>query len=387
MQQTTRVTGLLQFGLGSVAVVALLFGALLPAEVGRARQETAEAEATIRVVHGVANAGPLDVYIDGAVALIGLAFGDTSGNVALNPGDREIAVVPSGASPEGSIVEGQITLEEGFQIYAALLGAVDEPSVGLYVVDNRPVDAGRARFRVISGVADAGEITPSFAGGDALSEPLGFGDATQYAAIDAGVYDLEILDAATGGSILSLPQTPLAEGTTTDIILIGLVGDGTLQALVTPTALETAAFEGQVAQILSGACATAGPVVADLGVVEEGQGTSVGVPDAPTVAQGFGLAPLSFTALTESPHAVAVVDGAIGEGSVLACGEIGGRLTDTGALVIAIEAAAAGGADGVAVLAPSLENPEATGVSVFLTGVTTESSASNLAPVSEEGAD
>ena len=53
-------------------------------------------------------------------------------------------------------------------------------------------------------------------------------------------------------------------------------------------------------------------------------------------------------------------------GGVVACGDIGGNLTDTGALVIVLQTQATGAIAGVAVLAPALEDPGATGVSVFL---------------------
>jgi hypothetical protein len=51
---------------------------------------------------------------------------------------------------------------------------------------------------------------------------------------------------------------------------------------------------------------------------------------------------------------------------VVACGDIGGSLTDTGALVIALHSEDTGVTAGMAVLASALENPDATGVSVFL---------------------
>lgn len=386
MGWSERIAGYLRVSVVLCAIAALLGSFLANDDPALARQESAEARSAIRIVHGIANAGPLDVYIDGRIALIGIAFGDSSGDLALDAGEHAFAIVPFGGALDASIAEGQISLEDETRSYAALLGTVDEASVGLYGIDERPVDAGRARFRVISGVPDATEITPAFAGGDALSEPLGFGDASQYAAIDAGVYDLEMLDAATGASMLSLPQTPIAEGTATDIILIGQVSDGTLQALVTPTSLTAVPIEGQVARLHSGECDALGAMVADLGVVQAGQGAAVGVADTPAVAQGFGLAPLSFTALTATPHALAVFDTANADGSALACGEIGGQLTDTGALVVAMLDGAASGPNGVAVLAPALENPEATGVSIFLIGGSLATETNEPGTVSEQDA-
>ena len=186
---------------------------------------------------------------------LALLFGDTSGDVVLRGGEHAFAVVPTGAPPETAIAAGTIALGNDTLAYAALLGTLDSASVGLFEVDDRPLDQGRARFRIISGVPDAGEITPMFAGGDALSEPLGFGDASQYASIDAGTYDLDFLEAASGVSLLALPQTPFAEGTTTDVILVGQVSDGTMTALVQPIQVELARAVGRSAQIFTGSCA------------------------------------------------------------------------------------------------------------------------------------
>ena len=382
-----HVMGSLRAGVSLLAFVVLCAGAARDADVGLALQESGDGTGSaIRIVHGVANAGPFDVYVDGAVALIGIVFGESSGSLALEPGEHTFVVVPSGAAPDAAIADGPISLQDDERYSAALLGTAEEASVGLYAIDVRPIDAGSARFRIISGVADAGEIVPAFAGEDALSEPLAFGDASQYATIDAGVYDLEILGAVSGGSLLSLPQTPFAEGEATDVILFGQLSDGTLQALIVPTSLETAPIEGSVARVFSGECATPGPLVAELGIVQEGQGASVGVQQTLAVAQGFGLAPVSFDALTAAPHVVAISETADEEGASLACGEIGGQLTDTGALVIALEASLAGGPNGVAVLAPALENPEATGISIFLTG-SAAGGATNDAEQVSEGAD
>ena len=328
--------------------------------------ESGPGRAQVHVVHGIADAGPLDIYVDGSLALIGILFADTSGNVILRGGEHALAVVPTGAPLETAIAAGTIAVSDDTLAYVALLGTVDSASVGLFEVDARPLDQGRARFRIISGVPDVAEITPIFAGGDALSEPLGFGDASQYASIDAGTYDLDLLETASGVSLLTLPETPFAEGTTTDVFLVGQVSDGSLIALVQPTQVELARAVGRSAQIFSGSCAELDTVAADLGVIQVGQGVVVGSTETDPVAQGFGTAGIPFDALVASPHAVVISEDVDAGGEVVACGEIGGNLTDTGALVIALQLQGTGATAGVAVLAPALDDPGATGVSVFL---------------------
>jgi hypothetical protein len=365
-----RVVGHVRICLIVLAVIAVSVAGWLGIPDGSlALQDDEGGDATVRIVHGIADAGPLDVYVDGSLALIGMVFTDTSGDLVLAGGDREFAVVPTGATPESAIASGTIALDQDSRSYATLLGTLESANVGLFAVDERPLDQGRARFRIISGVVDAGEIVPVFTGGDSLSEPLGFGDASQYAAVDAGTYDLSLLDPVTGAQLLSLPQTPFAGGTTTDLILVGQVSDGSLVALIQAIGVEAEVSRilGSSAQIFVGSCSGLEDPVADLGTVQIGQGEVVGSVGADPVAQGFGLAGIPFTSLVSSPHTVTVSEDGESGGEVVACGEIGGTLTDTGALVIALQATDSGAPAGVAVLAPALEDPGATGVSVFLT--------------------
>jgi hypothetical protein len=352
--------------LSAISVLVLVTLAI-PAS-GRAAQdlEDGPSGARVRIVHGIADAGPLDIYVDGSLALVGMIFTDTSGDIVLPGGEHTFAVVPTGSSVETAIAAGTIALGDDTLAYAALLGTLESASVGLFEVDVRPLDQGKARFRIISGVPDIGAVTPIFSGGDALSEPLGFGDTSQYASIDAGTYDLDLLETASGVSVLTVPQTPFAEATTTDLILVGQVSDGSLTALVEPIEVEVARAVGRSAQIFKGSCAQLDAVAADLGIVRVGQGAAVGSGGTDPVTQGFGTAAIPFASLVESPHAVAVSEDIAAGGEVIACGDIAGNLTDTGALAIALRSGSAGVVSGVAVLAPALADPGATGVSVFL---------------------
>jgi hypothetical protein len=352
--------------LGTISILVFVTLAIPASGWAVQDSEGGSAGARVRIVNGIADAGPLDIYVDGSLVLIGIRFADTSANVVLRGGEHTFAVVPTGAATEDAIASGTIATRNDTLAYAALLGTLDSASVGLFEVDVRPLDQGRARFRIISGVPDIDEITPIFSGGDALSEPLGFGDASQYASIDAGTYDLDLLETESGVPLLTLPQTPFAEGTTTDLILVGQVSDASLTALVEPVQVELARVVGRSAQILTGTCAEPDAVAADLGVVQAGQGAVVGADGTDSVAQGFGTAGIPFATLVEFPHAVAVSEDVDAGGGVIACGDIRGTLTETGALVIALRNQDTGIVSGVAVLAPALDDPEATGVSVFL---------------------
>jgi hypothetical protein len=119
---------------------------------------------------------------------------------------------------------------------------------------------------------------------------------------------------------------------------------------------------------VAGTCDEPGDLVADLGLILPGQGATVGVSTAEPTSQAFASAAVPFDTLTSSPHSVIVRSEA---GDVVACGEVGGNVTDTGSLVIALEGESA--AHGVAVLAPGLDAPDTTGVSLFMVDFAAES--------------
>lgn len=341
-------------------------GSLLLAGLAPAKAQDA-AQTRVRVVHGLEGVGPVDVYIDGALALIGLGPGDTSGELRVASGDHQLAVVPSGTAPDGALVAGGITLRAGRELYATLVGTTDAASVGLFLVDDRPLDAGRARFRVINGSLDS-SLVPAFSAGSALTEPLGFGDASEYSQIDAGVYDLDFLDETSRNALVSLTGVEFAEGTANDILIVGQAANGTLATIVESRPVEVTRPTGRGGQIVAGTCAEPGDLVADLGLILPGQGDAVGVATAEPTSQAYASAAVPFESLAAAPHSVVVRSEA---GDVVACGEVGGTLTDTGSLVIALEGATA--AHGVAVLAPGLDAPDTTGVSLFMVDFAAES--------------
>lgn len=333
-------------------------GALLTGLAPATAQD--DTQTRVRVVHGLDGVGPVDIYLDGALALIALGPGDTSGELRIASGDHQFAVVPSGSGPDGALVAGGVTLRAGREVYATLVGSADAASVGLFLVDDRPLDAGRARFRVINGSLDT-SLVPAFSGGSALTEPLGFGDASEYAQVDAGVYDLDFLDESSRNALVSLAGVEFAEGTANDILVIGQAASGTLATIVESRPVEVTRPTGRSGQIVAGTCAEPGDLVADLGLILPGPGAAVGVATAEQTSQSYASAAVPFDTLTTAPHSVLVRSEA---SDVVACGDVGGTLTDTGSLVIALEGDSA--AHGVAVLAPGLDAPDTTGVSLFM---------------------
>jgi hypothetical protein len=136
-------------------------------------------------------------------------------------------------------------------------------------------------------------------------------------------------------------------------------------ALALPTAT-SAQQTGVAAEIRRGNCDQLGDIEAplDAATVPEGapRGNAVSLP----AATSFTTVPTSLNALTASDHAIAVPFFPAGE-ELVACGEIGGVLTEAGALGVGIRPQGEMGISGIAYLSPGTD-PAQTNVSLFISG-------------------
>jgi hypothetical protein len=110
-------------------------------------------------------------------------------------------------------------------------------------------------------------------------------------------------------------------------------------------------------------------------------GPELGDTDENPVATSFASVPVSLTALTDSSHVVIITSG----DEVVACGAIGGRLNDAGALVIAIAEQGNSGTSGIAYVVSNAADPGQTDISLFVAGEPEPSTITQPAVVQESG--
>jgi hypothetical protein len=118
-------------------------------------------------------------------------------------------------------------------------------------------------------------------------------------------------------------------------------------------------------EIRAGSCDDPGSTVSSLTELPRLESAPIGAPDAIPASSSFSSVPLALDVLTGADHIV-LVPSADGD-KVLSCGAIGGPPTESGALIIGLEATGRGGLTGIAYFAPSAD-PSLTDVSVFLAG-------------------
>lgn len=206
-------------------------------------------DACVNIVHASPDAPAVDIYVDGAAAVENLAFGATTGWVALPAGERQVQVTPTGEAADAAVIDATVDLMADMAYEVAAIGPVAEISaavfpVGLAVTE----DMENAAVRVIHASPDAPAVDIAVTGGDVLVENLAYPDATDYLMVPAGSYDLEVRPTGTEDVALALPGTELAAGTAYSVYAVGTVADGTLTALAVPAAPEApTAEEAQMA--------------------------------------------------------------------------------------------------------------------------------------------
>lgn len=196
-------------------------------------------DACVRVVHASPDAPAVDIYIDDTAVVQNVAFGTASEYLNLPSGEHQIRVVPTRQPVDKSIIDMKKDFKEGKPYLVAAVNRLDDIEGKVYDVDLSPISADQSRVRVVHASPDAGDVDVSLAGGDVLFEGASFPDATKYAVIDAGTYDLEVRSTKEKDVATAVKGLKVEGGMVYDIIAIGLAEDQSLKLLplVTPASV------------------------------------------------------------------------------------------------------------------------------------------------------
>ncbi len=184
--------------------------------------------AQVRVVHLSPDAPAVDVAVNGTVAVEGAAYLDATGYLPVPAGDVRITVTPAGAAAP-VVIDATVPLGANAYYTIAATGflADIQPVV---LVDNTSA-SGQAKVRFVHTSADAPAVDVAVTEGPVLFGDVPFRGASAYANVDGGSYDLEVRVAGTQTVALPLPGVDLNGGVNYTAFAIGLLADGSLNAL------------------------------------------------------------------------------------------------------------------------------------------------------------
>ena len=210
---------------GALPIVFAIAASLLLQPATASSTAEAQPISQLRVVHALAGAPPVDLFIDGVRVINGLAFGVVGPYLNLAAGPHALAVVPSGAVVASALLTTEWELAPG-QPYTVLVTAPQAAApVPLLLQDTRfAVLGGAPRVRFVHASPDAPAVDVALAGGPVLFSNLGFGDATPYLDIPTGTVTLELRATGTPTVVLAIPDAVLTVGTVYTFGMVGLVG-------------------------------------------------------------------------------------------------------------------------------------------------------------------
>ena len=191
---------------------------------------------TLRVVHASPDAPPVDIWVAGIPALVGLNFGDISRYVTLPAGAYPVQAVASGTTGP-AVISTTLTLDPLFDYTVAATDLLANITPIVLIDDNTQPATGKARVRFVHLSPDAPPVDVALAGGPVLFSNVAFQQASPYAALDAGVHDLEVRLAGLPIPVFTAEDVPFRAGTVYTVFVMGLAtGTPSLQAVLSEDA-------------------------------------------------------------------------------------------------------------------------------------------------------
>lgn len=208
--------------LGMLVAASTLLGAFGLASAASPSASAQSSEAKLRVIHASPDAPAVDIYVNGSKAISNLAFKDVSPWASLPAGTYDVKVTAAGGTD--AVIQANLPLEGGKYYSVVATGKLANITAKVFTDDFSPLDAGKARLRVVHASPDAPAVDVAVTGGPVLVPNLAFPDASGNLAVDAGTYDVEVRAAGTTTAALSTPGLALEAGKLYTVYAVGLLG-------------------------------------------------------------------------------------------------------------------------------------------------------------------
>ncbi|MFC7232300.1 DUF4397 domain-containing protein [Saliphagus sp. GCM10025308] len=148
--------------------------------------------AGVRVTHLAPDAPAVDVAVDGESVVSGIAFERTTPYFVVEPGAHDVTITATG-DEDTVLYDESIAVETAFYTIAVLDTPEEAARVELLS------DAGSTLLRLVHAAPDAPAVDVRDAeSGQAVFGGVAFGRGTNYVALPAGSYSLEVVPAAAG---------------------------------------------------------------------------------------------------------------------------------------------------------------------------------------------
>jgi hypothetical protein len=178
-------------------------------------------EARVRVLHASPDAPAVDIYINDAIVdgWTNVPFGTLSDYMAVPAGDYNVKVYATG-DESMAVIDADVTVDPNTSYTIAATGMLADIAPAVFV-DDPALSEDEALVRVVHLSPDAPAVDIAPDGAEALISNLEFPNATDYAALAPGSYDLEVRVAGTPDVALQLDPVDLEAGRAYSVFAIG----------------------------------------------------------------------------------------------------------------------------------------------------------------------
>ncbi len=178
-------------------------------------------EARVRVLHASPDAPAVDIYINDAIidGWTNVPFGTLSDYMAVPAGDYNVKVYATG-DESMAVIDAEVTVETGMSYTIAAADMLADIGAEVFV-DDPALSADESLVRVVHLSPDAPAVDIAPDGAEALISNLAFPNATDYAALAPGSYDLEVRIAGASDVALQLDPIDLQAGRAYSVFAIG----------------------------------------------------------------------------------------------------------------------------------------------------------------------
>lgn len=179
----------------------------------------------VRAIHTSYDAPAVDILIDGAVAVSGLEYGESSGYAELNAGTRNVKVTAAGTTAP-AVIEANLPVDANKEYTVIAVNALAAIEA-IVAEDARNPIANKVKIRMVHASPDAPavDVKLNSGSGPAVFSNVVFKGITNYVEVDAGAYTFVVTPAGSTTEVVKFNQVSVSNGQ-----VFSVVAHGTLDA-------------------------------------------------------------------------------------------------------------------------------------------------------------
>ncbi len=190
--------------------------------------------ARVRFLHALPGTTPMNVYMDGVLAVSHLAYGEATPHLNVEGGEHLVTLKAAGAAADApALLEVSVPLVPSLAFTVVVQGRADAPEAVLYEDILDEIAPGFARVMAINAIAGSPALDILDAQGGPLVQGVSYG--VQFGTININTRIQDVVFVPAGGTepLAQLSAVPLRSG-----VLYTFVAMGTLDGAVPPSVLK-----------------------------------------------------------------------------------------------------------------------------------------------------